>query len=169
MIIARCGGALALMGIATLFVLAMTMPSHAQEPSLEVKVIAAPASVDNGHNFVVKAQIVNTGKETTPIGVWNCSYDLQWKTDSAYVQVAPTSCRANSVNVIVLGPGVGHEEEVHMHLLIPSDKLGMESVAFRLGFQTADESAKVNALAPFVWSEPVTLKIGGQGAVTPQY
>jgi hypothetical protein len=144
-----------------LCVLAVPWPVHAQQTGVRIELAVDRDTVENFGKISVRPKIVNAGFEDQALQFFLCSYDDSWTVDNPAVILEARQCDKNPLYKIVLKPGETYENTqfpLVVSLNVPPEEISGDGVTFRLGFKT-DVLHKTDTSQPFVWSEPVTVKI----------
>ena len=128
-------------------------------PSLTISVQAEQKSVENGGFLPVVTTIQNVGDTIQTLRIWSCSHERNWKTDSLFVRVMPGPCKKDATQNVKLEAGESYKHTLHLGINVPTRKISINSLSFRLGFMDGNDDIE-KQLSP--WSNVITINITEQ-------
>ncbi len=134
-----------------------------QDSPLKVEIKTAPATTANKQLFVLNARVRNASAIEHLLQTYQCNRgDWNWTTDDPAVHVEQTqeiTCKKNPMMYIKLKPGDAYERALSIRVSVPTGET-MQSVTFRVGCRIRLEHNLPTELPPYIWSDPVTIKVG---------
>jgi hypothetical protein len=141
-----------------------TSTADGQDLRLKVEITTSQTAVHNNQDFIVDTVIRNISKEEQVLQTNMCYYgDWNWQTDNRAVHVKEAGreipCEKNPIMHVHLKPGevFKRASSIFVSVLATGPVAGTET--FRLGFEPRLGYNLTTQSLPYIWSNPITIRI----------
>jgi len=130
---------------------------------VRVEAGTAEAVLHYGRDFAVNVTIRNTSAEEQVLQTNLCDYGAwSWTSDNPRVQPLPqpqSVCEKNALAYLKLLPRETYRTILHARIAGSGGQDPPKSMTFRLGLQIQLGYGASAAPSPYVWSDPITVRI----------